>query len=324
MWVRFPPGPPSPRKSRLVRLAALSAAIHLAVLLLLVLRLHGSPEPELSPPPADFAMVFQSGSPKAAQSPKPVTPESPPAAPAVAHVQAPPTPPAAPPHVAAKPSPPPAPPAPKPAPAPTAPPPVTTPSVPKPEAPPLPPLQPHPAPKPARIARAPASPPATAPALRPPSRQSRTASAKFPAPMMRSFFIPSTASVASAAHPFSHALSGEPAVQRGMERDNPFDMRGAEQLGSDWSNEFMEWVDEHKHYPEQAAANNEDGNSAVQFTVDRYGRVKEVRLVERSGSVWLDMGLTGMFRDARLPPFPPGTAEKDVTITFTMHYILER
>ncbi len=140
---------------------------------------------------------------------------------------------------------------------------------------------------------------------------------------MRNFFIPSATS--AAAHPFSHSLeSGTPAARRGRREDNPFDMRGAEQLGSDWGQAFMAWVDEHKHYPEQAIANDEDGNSTVQFTVDRYGRVKEVSLVQRSGSVWLDMGLTGLFRDARLPPFPVDAPEKDVTITFTMHYILTR
>ena len=83
-------------------------------------------------------------------------------------------------------------------------------------------------------------------------------------------------------------------------------------------------MDEHKHYPEQAIANDEDGSSGVRITVDRYGQVTEVRLVRRSGSTWLDAGLTGLFRDARLPPFPPGTHDEAVTITFTMHYILER
>ena len=318
MWVRFPPGPPSARRSRLVRLALLSAFIHLGVLLLLVLRLH-APEQENSPPPADIAMVFQSGSPKPAESPKPARPDRPPAKAAPPPAPRAETPAAEKPPAAVRPAPPlPAVPAPQPQAAPKAeatPPAVTLPT---PRAPPIP--QPHPAPKSSTASRAPAAPP---PALRPPSRPSRSASTKFPSPIMRSFFIPSTASTAS--HQFTHDFSsGEPAVQRGVERNNPYDLRGADQLGSDWSNEFMQWVDEHKYYPDQAIANDEDGNSGVQFTVDRYGRVTGVRLVRRSGSVWLDMGLTGMFRDARLPPFPPGAPGKDVTITFTMHYILER
>ncbi len=298
--------------------------------MLLLLRPPGPP-PELSPPPADIAMVFESGSPKAATAPKPSTAAV--AKPAPAPAPAPRVEPrAAPPAPAAAPTPPPTPP--REAAARPVQPPAPAVPVTKPEAPRLPPAPARPspvaAPRPVPRAappppiRAPASPPALPP-LRAPARpdRGRTAVAKFPAPMMRSFSIPSTTQ--ASAHPFSRALAdAEPAVRRGRRDDLPFDMRGAEQLGSDWSNAFMAWVDQHKHYPEQAIANDEDGSSGVQFTVDRYGRVKEVRLVERSGSVWLDMGLTGMFRDARLPPFPYGAPEKDVTITFTMHYILLR
>ncbi len=141
---------------------------------------------------------------------------------------------------------------------------------------------------------------------------------------MRNFFIPSGATP-TAAHPFSDTFdTGEPNAQQGRQRDTPFDLRGAERLGPDWSDEFMAWVDEHKRYPEQAIVNGEDGDAAVQMTVDRYGRVTGVRVVQRSGSTWLDAGLSAMFRDARLPPFPPGNSPEDLSITFTMHYILER
>ncbi len=332
MWVRFPPGPyptslpgrrrPSRPRSRLWRLAALSAALHLGVVMLLALRLSGGARQEASPPPADFAMVFQSAAPRAATAPRP-SGSAPPAK--QARTPSPPSPPpaatpAAVPRAAVQP---PAKPPPIPKAAPRPPPeriPAPSPVVP-----------PAPQPQPAQVAPRPALPPlhAPRPATQPPPQpRARPPTAvagagKFPAPIMRSFFIPSTAS--GNAHPFSRAFaSGDQAVLRGKSNDRSFDLQGADQLGSAWINAFMAWVDEHKHYPEQAAANGEDGNTTVQFTVDRYGHVKEVRLYERSGSVWLDMGLTGMFRDAHLPPFPYGTAENDVQMLFTMHYIIDR
>ena len=42
----------------------------------------------------------------------------------------------------------------------------------------------------------------------------------------------------------------------------------------------------------------------------------------KSGSVWLDMALMALFRDAHLPPLHD--ENEPITFDFTMHYILIR
>jgi protein TonB len=113
-------------------------------------------------------------------------------------------------------------------------------------------------------------------------------------------------------------------ADRGPSRSNPYNVRGAESLGPDWMNEFSAWVEEHKRYPEQAAMNDEDGTNMVQIRIHRDGRVEAVSLEQRSGSSWLDMGTVSLFRDRRLPPFPPDAKDDDLTIEFTMQYIIVR
>jgi TonB family protein len=329
--------------------AAISAALHLLILLLLLLPSR-RPEDRSPPPSNEVALVFESAHPEVAASAKPAAAApSPPAAPTPA-----PQPAKAP--AAPQPAPPP-PPAPPPAPlpetvrlAPAAPEPpsqlaalaepLLPPQLPEPLPPerplpserPSPPERPSPS-EPARAAPSPAprpeQPHPAAPRLAAPRPHETApsfaaASGRFPAPLMRNWFIPSAAATHPSGFSRAAASSERPAATRGADLANPYDVKGAEQLGASWFNAFMEWVEEHKHYPEQAIANNEDGDSRVEFTVGRDGRVREVELIERSGSVWLDMGLTGMFRGAKLPAFPYDATQPEVTISFTMHYILTR
>jgi protein TonB len=92
----------------------------------------------------------------------------------------------------------------------------------------------------------------------------------------------------------------------------------------DWLEDLHAWVEAHKYYPRQAAENGEDGTSIVRVHVTRDGRVQSVELVDRSGSVLLDLALQSMFRRALLPAFPPSMADPDLTFDFEMHYILIR
>jgi TonB family protein len=101
------------------------------------------------------------------------------------------------------------------------------------------------------------------------------------------------------------------------------DVRGAE-VGPDWRNAFRRWVDENKRYPENAVVAGHQGRSRVQIIADPNGKVRSVRLIGPSGSVWLDAGLVSMFRGATIPAFPPGADPNGVTIDFTMNYILVR
>ena len=99
--------------------------------------------------------------------------------------------------------------------------------------------------------------------------------------------------------------------------------RDKEMAGADWRNALSRWVAEHAYYPEQAAREQEEGDARVHVVAEPSGRVKEVELVGRSGSMWLDLALQALFRDQRLPPLPYG--EKDpIEFDFTMHYIIIR
>ncbi len=93
-------------------------------------------------------------------------------------------------------------------------------------------------------------------------------------------------------------------------------------IGADWKAAFHKWVDEHKYYPDAAVAQGQQGNVQIQFIVDRNGHVTGLHLLGSSGSPFLDQAWLGLFEDAQLPSFPPGTASDNVTIDATMHFEL--
>ncbi len=134
---------------------------------------------------------------------------------------------------------------------------------------------------------------------------------------MQNWFFPSSSGALA-------TVSRQAAIALGPSSNQRGDIEGAQELGPDWGGELESYVRDHARYPEQAAQNGEQGDSAVQVTVDSDGHVKSVSLDQRSGSMWLDTELLSIFRHARLPPFPAGTAQPEVTFRFTMHYILRR
>jgi protein TonB len=256
-------------------------------------------EIEPAPPPAPTPAPAPAPPPPA-PAPAPTPPAPPPPAPETPPAPQPPTP--APP--------PPTPPAPQ-TPTPPSQPQVYLPSpvlpepVPLPEPPlPLPPVPPTPPapPRPRQLAR-----PLYRPAPRNPSG--------FPAPQDWSF------SGGLLSHPSREGASGQ-ALTAGPSMPSPH-ITGAD-LGRDWVAAYSAWVQAHLFYPEQAALNGEDGTAEVVMNIDRTGRVLSVELRSRSGSQWLDLSTTGMFRGAHVPPFPPGTKEDTATVDQTIHYILRR
>jgi len=93
--------------------------------------------------------------------------------------------------------------------------------------------------------------------------------------------------------------------------------------GPDWLAALSRWVAEHAYYPPEARRDNQEGDARVHVLADHFGHVKQVELTGRSGSVWLDMALVSLFRDAHIPPLPtPG--DSPIEFTFTMRYILRR
>jgi len=93
-------------------------------------------------------------------------------------------------------------------------------------------------------------------------------------------------------------------------------------IGPDWRAELTQWVNERKYYPEQALELGQQGAVMIRLVIARDGSVRDVQLLQSSGSPFLDSAWLGLFEGAHLPPFPPGTPSDQVTLEATMHYIL--
>jgi TonB family protein len=94
--------------------------------------------------------------------------------------------------------------------------------------------------------------------------------------------------------------------------------------GPDFMASLKSWWLAHRFYPPQAIEAGEDGDVQISLIVDRQGRVTEVRLETRSGSMWLDMAGQSTWRDAKLLPIPDSMGRDHLTIDLTLHYVLMR
>ncbi|GGJ38846.1 hypothetical protein GCM10011320_53100 [Neoroseomonas lacus] len=348
----------------------ISALLHIALVVAILLDLDPRSKPPQELPPPSFAVVFQGGSdqaPRGAEAPEeaPVTILAPPPAPPPPPLAEVPPSPAAPPRPATPPVPPPprvaeplpppppiaeppprvadaspTPPPPRPAEPPPTPPPVVT----APESPP---------PPPRRQVEAPAPPPPPAPERTPPPPQPArppvlaerpAAPQPLPLPPPPPPPPPAPSPPAQTAErlppldltrrPPIHL--GDPgrsaAPRRGLDLSpgattaGPGDteqlrVRGA-QAGPDWRNAFRQWLDQNLHYPREAIDLREQGPVTVRIQTGPDGRVRGVELRTASRSIRLNFYSQSVFRGAQLPPFPPGTAEDQVTIDLTINYIL--
>ncbi|MGH7067920.1 MAG: energy transducer TonB [Acetobacteraceae bacterium] len=93
-------------------------------------------------------------------------------------------------------------------------------------------------------------------------------------------------------------------------------------IDPDWLSELSNWVDRRKYYPYSAAEMGQQGSVELRLVIERNGQVAGVRLLQSSGSPFLDQAWLGMFRGARVPAFPAGTKAEQIIIRATMHYIL--
>jgi protein TonB len=112
-------------------------------------------------------------------------------------------------------------------------------------------------------------------------------------------------------------------ASKGAINTTPFADRDEDAEGADWRNALSRWVVEHAYYPPQAARDLEEGDAKVHVVAEPNGRVKLVELIGRSGSMWLDLALLALFRDAHIPPLPSGETVP-IEFNFTMHYVLIR
>jgi protein TonB len=84
------------------------------------------------------------------------------------------------------------------------------------------------------------------------------------------------------------------------------------------------WLESHKHYPEEARQRGEEGRAVLRFRVDRYGRVLDYAVVSSTGFADLDAAVTDMMRGATLPPFPLSMREPEIEVSVTIRYGLAR
>ena len=321
-------GRPPRRRPWRIRLAALiSLLIHVAIGVSLLLTIRREGKPELLPPPSPVTMVFESGRKTGPTLPNPdlqATPSAPPMPPSspveAAPLPTPPLPPATEPPPAAT-SPPvpepraPAPPAPTPLPAE---PPAPSPPV---EIPPPPPAEQAPLPRPPPV-------PKPSPARPPPRQAAPPKPSDFSAPMNFTFGKPNLASpsparLRSTPHiPGTIDMSLGPA-SKGTADPTPLSQHDEDAAGADWRNALSRWVADHAYYPEQARREVEEGDATVRVLADPDGRVKEVELIGKSGSMWLDLALQALFRNQHIPALPSGDHDP-IEFNFTMHYVLIR
>ncbi|MDO9711392.1 TonB family protein [Paracraurococcus lichenis] len=105
--------------------------------------------------------------------------------------------------------------------------------------------------------------------------------------------------------------------------DPQVSVRGAP-VSDGWLDDFRRWLSDNIRYPPNAILVGDQGVNRIRLEVGPDGRVRGARLLRRSGSVWLDAGLELPFRNAVLPPFPPGADPSGVEVDLTMYWHLIR
>jgi protein TonB len=162
---------------------------------------------------------------------------------------------------------------------------------------PIPPPPPPAEPPPPPTAALPPSPPAVAKPVH--TRTVPLSRAKTPGPK----------AVVSAGAPL-HSTEGVDASTR---------MDGANRR-TDWMGKLGQWWNDHRFYPKEASTYDEGGVVRVHMVIDRSGWIRSVDVVHGSGSDVLDRAAVDVFRDAHLPPFPPGTPDPPTDVEVTLHY----
>ena len=94
----------------------------------------------------------------------------------------------------------------------------------------------------------------------------------------------------------------------------------ASDANSAWMGKLKQWWDQHAVYPKEASLTNEGGNVRVHIVIASDGQVTAIEVVQSSGSSVLDAAAAAVFRNAHLPPFPPGTPAVPADVVVTLHY----
>ncbi|WP_048860832.1 TonB family protein, partial [Acidisphaera rubrifaciens] len=172
------------------------------------------------------------------------------------------------------------------------------------------------------------------PLMRPGQRPSRAPSSRngFPAPMNYSFgpLVPSTRAPRSIARsmlePPSFNDQGDPGAGERTASSMMTDFARVREgnPGPDFYASLRRWWLAHRFYPPEAVERGEDGDVQLALIVDSQGRVTDVEIEGRSGSMYLDMAGESVWRDAQLLPPPDSMHRSHITVDITLHYQLIR
>ena len=108
----------------------------------------------------------------------------------------------------------------------------------------------------------------------------------------------------------AHAPAGQNAASRAGDANN----------GAAWMGKLKQWWDQHSFYPKEASQTNEGGDVKVHIVITPDGQVTLIEVVQSSGLSVLDAAALAVFRNAHLPPFPPGTPAQPADVVVTLHY----
>jgi periplasmic protein TonB len=191
------------------------------------------------------------------------------------------------------------------------------PPTPAPDVPPPPPVQQAeiPPPTPAPAPDVPPPPPVRQAEIRPPTPP--------PAPMP----VPPPPQPVAQAHPprapLQRAAARAPANPAGAHAPTGQNAAGGASGGNNgaaWMGKLKQWWDQHSFYPKEASQTNEGGNVKVHIVIAPDGEVTSIEVVQGSGTSVLDAAAVAVFRNAHLPPFPPGTPAQPADVVVTLHY----
>ena len=160
-----------------------------------------------------------------------------------------------------------------------------------------------PPPPPVQQAELPPPPPALAPDVPPPP----------PPPAHPPRATPQRAAARASLNPAgapAHAPAGQNATSRASDANN----------GAAWMGKLKQWWDQHSFYPKEASQTNEGGNVKVHIVIAPDGKVTSIEVVQGSGLSVLDAAAVAVFRNAHLPPFPPGAPAQPADVVLTLHY----
>jgi protein TonB len=91
-----------------------------------------------------------------------------------------------------------------------------------------------------------------------------------------------------------------------------------------WQSALGAWLQAHKTYPDAARQRGDQGLAIVRLTVDHTDQVVTFHIVSGTGSTILDEAVEHLLGGARLPSFPPGMDQAQVTVTLQIRYTLEK